>query len=42
MEDRDSEGLGKKGAANSSHPFFMSYSCAKIKAKKYWSVVVME
>jgi hypothetical protein len=51
MEDRDSEGLGKKGAANRLHPFFYcmprskSCGCYKIKTKKlleHWSVGVME
>jgi len=29
MEDRDSEGLGKKGAAKRLHPFFMPWLGSK-------------
>jgi hypothetical protein len=45
MEDRDSEGLGKKGAANMLHPFFIDYGYTMMTNKKlleYKSVGVME
>ena len=45
MEDRDSEGLGKKGAANMLHPFFIDYGYTMMTNKKlleYKSVEVLE
>ena len=43
MEDRDSEGLGKKGAANRLHPFFIEWpgptsrAVTRSRLKNYWS-----
>ncbi len=43
MEDRDSEGLGKKGAANRLHPFFIAglepspTAVTRSRLRNYWS-----